>query len=143
MRKRRSTPAAAYLGVRRMKITDRSSSLELEKTDDPEFRYMRITASLRTRSGAFSAENTGVLFGGGEAGKAELRRFKEFETNKVRVELTEGCWLEVSRLPRGNMEIDFQIAVIEGNSTTSLKSRLEVEGEHALEFLDALSHEIA
>ncbi|MCB1882303.1 MAG: hypothetical protein KDI54_19980, partial [Gammaproteobacteria bacterium] len=63
-----------------MKIMDRSSSLELEKTDDSEFPYMRIAASLRTRSGAFSAENTGVLFGGGEAGKAELRRFKEFET---------------------------------------------------------------
>lgn len=130
-------------GVKRMKITDNTGYLELKRTDDPEFPYLRIAATIQTSSGNFVGENSGVMYGGGEAGKEQLQRFRSFKANEVRVELTEGCGLIVRRLPRGNMEVQFVIAVSGNGSETSMKGLVTVEGEYAWQFVEELWSEIA
>ncbi len=126
-----------------MKITDHNGYLELKRTDDPVFPYLRIAASIQTGSGNFAGENNGVFYGGGEAGKEQLQQLKSFQATEARVELTEGCWLDVRRLPRGNMEVRFEITVVRSGSETSMSGLVTVDGEYSLQFIEELWNEIA
>ena len=126
-----------------MKIEDHNGYLELERTDVAEFPYLRIAAVIETSSGKFCGENNAVFYGGGEAGKAQLNRLRSFELDEARIELTEGCWLEVRRFRRGNMEVRFQIVVVRSGTETSLSGLIAVEGEYAVQFVEALRKQIA
>ena len=78
-----------------MLIKDHNGHLEIKRTGDQEFPYLRIAATIQTSSGNFAGENNGVLFCGSEAGKARLQRLKAFQANEVLVDLTEGCSIEI------------------------------------------------
>ena len=122
-----------------MKITDNNGYLQLNRTHDPDFPYLRIAASINTSSGNFSGENSGIFYGGGDAGKEELQRLRSFETNQAQVEFTEGCRLQIRRFPRGNMEVQFQVSVVRNGSEISMSGQISVEGEYATQFVESLA----
>lgn len=126
-----------------MKIIDQNGYLELKRHADTEFPYLHLTAKIQTGSGMFTGENNGVMYGGGDPGKEQLHRFITFQANEVQVELTEGCWLELHRLPVGNIEVQFVISVFRSGSETSMSGFITVDGEYSLKFMEELWNEIA
>lgn len=125
-----------------MRISDQRGFLELASADDPEFPYLRIAAGITTRSGEFRGHNDQVLFGGGDPGRAALHAFRDFDSDRVRVELTEDCWIDVERAVRGNLTVRFAIAVTGGDAPTAMSGQLAVAGEDAQAFVAALCHEL-
>lgn len=126
-----------------MKITDHRGCLELQRLPGAGFPYLRLAARIQAGSGVFTGENKGVMYCGGAYGKELLQSFKAFTIKDVRVELTEGCHLELHRHPRGDVEVRFVISVFRSGSETSMQGLVTVDGEYSSKFMEELWKEIA
>lgn len=126
-----------------MRVTSGEGYLALERTDDPDFPYLHLSALVQTRRGRFCGENDGVFYAGGQEGLEAFARFRSFESNEIRIELTEGCWLDIRRLTRGNLRIDFAITIVGNDGETTMSGHTGVDGEFARGLLDELAKVIA
>lgn len=120
-----------------MRIRDGDNYLSIEPCDegDPHSGFS-ITARCRNGDSAFSGSNDTVHFDRTDKAKKSFEEFAALKRSETRVDLTEGCYLTLARLSRGDIQVDFEIHVWSLHS--SMKGRVVVAGENSTTLLDEL-----
>jgi hypothetical protein len=120
-----------------MKIGHDENCLIIEHRDETD-RYAGFSISARCGYGdvIFSGSNDAVYFDRAADAKRSFADFEALQRDETRIDLTEGCFLALTRQSRGDVQVDFEISCYRFHAT--LRSRVMVAGEDSTGFLQEL-----
>ena len=120
-----------------MKIGHDENFLCIERVDkDDPYSGYAISARCEYDDSIFSGSNGAVHFDQTPEAKADFREFEALNLKETRLDLTENCFLQLTRLSRGDIQIDFQICRYRLDA--KFVGRIELEGEYCSRFLKDL-----
>ncbi len=120
-----------------MNIGHGENYLIIERNDDrdPDSGFS-ISARFGYGDTIFSGANDAVHFDRADAAKKSFREFEALQRNETRIDLTEGCFLELTRQSRGDIRVDFEIRCY--RIEARVQGRVLVTGEDSTGFLREL-----
>lgn len=121
-----------------MIIENQHGFLALESAEETSFPYLRLSARIDLVRGSFAGSNDTVLFSGGDEGLRQFQALRKYETDRVRVDLTEDWFIAIQRHACGSLRVSFQIAVISGDQLATTTGGLDVEGEFGQQVVNDL-----
>ncbi|MEK7949982.1 hypothetical protein [Luteolibacter soli] len=120
-----------------MKIGDDESYLMIERRDDNDpYSGFSISAHCGSGDSIFTGSNGTAHFDQSDEAKRSFLEFKTLHRNETRINLTEGCFLALTRQSRGDIQVNFEIQRYHLQAT--LRGRVLVAGEDSTAFLQEL-----
>jgi hypothetical protein len=120
-----------------MKIGDDENRLIIQRGDEPDpYSGFSISARCGYHDAIFTGSNGEVHFDQAEVAKKSFDEFEALQRNETRIDLTEGCFLALTRQSRGDIQVDFEIHCYRFEA--AMRGRVLVAGEDSTGFLQEL-----
>jgi len=120
-----------------MKIGHDENYLSITPNDESDpYSGFAIMAGCGYDDSVFTGSNGTVHFDKSPEAEASFAEFEALQRNSTRINLTEGCSIQLSRQSRGDIEVAFQISRYRLGA--NLSGLIVVEGENSSGFLREL-----